>query len=94
MVAAEELVVLIVDIILLIVMKKLENESGTDHPAARIAALVIGVPFLAGFITEIVISGAQILEYLLLIGVNLAFVAYVYSFHVSENANESKVQEQ
>lgn len=86
--AVEDLAVLAADIVMLILMRRLENDGKKDHPAARFAALAVGIPFLAWFIAEIVCNGSQLLAYLLLIGVNIAFVAYVYSFRVSEKANE------
>mgnify|MGYP004686406371 CR=1 FL=1 len=85
-VAVEDLTVLIADIAMLVLMLRLENDGKKDHPAARFATLVVGIPFLTWFIAEIVCNGPQILEYLLLIGVNIAFVAYVYSFRVSDQS--------
>lgn len=73
-----------VDIVLLRLMLQLEKEADRDHPTARLAVLIAGILLLAGCIAEIAFRGAHILQILLGIGFNLAFVAYFYSFRASE----------
>ena len=73
-----------VDILLLRLMLQLEKGADRDHPTARAAVLIAGILLLAGCIAEIVLRGAHILQILLGIGFNLAFVAYFYSFRASE----------
>ena len=73
-----------VDILLLRLMLQLEKEADRDHPTARAAVLIAGILLLAGCIAEILLRGAHILQILLGIGFNLAFVAYFYSFRASE----------
>ena len=73
-----------VDVVLLCVLLRLENDGRKDHPAARAVMLVLGLLLLAGCVAEIVCRGAHILQVLLGIGFNLAFVAYFYSFRAAE----------
>ena len=80
----EALAIGAVDLAMLRLMLRLENDGQNDHPAARITALVAGLLLLAGCIAELVFRGAHILQILLGIGFNLAFVAYFYSFRVPE----------
>ena len=74
----------VIDLVLLRVLLRLENDGKNEHPAVRAAVLVAGLLLLAGCIAEIVLRGAHVLQILLGIGFNLAFVAYVYSFRVPE----------
>ncbi len=74
----------LIDLVLLRVLCRLENDGKREHPAARAAVLVTGLLLLAGCIAEIVLRGAHIMQILLGIGFNLAFVAYFYSFRVPE----------
>ncbi len=80
----EALAVGAVDLAMLRLMLRLENNGQNDHPAARITAFIAGLLLLAGCIAELVLRGAHILQILLGIGFNLAFVAYVYSFRIPE----------
>ncbi len=80
----EALAIGAVDLAMLRLMLRLENDGQNDHPAARITALIAGLLLLAGCIAELVLRGAHILQILLGIGFNLAFVAYVYSFRIPE----------
>lgn len=73
-----------VDILLLRWMLRLEEEADRDHPVERAAALIAAILLLAGCIAEITLRGAHILQILLGIGFNLAFIAYFYSFRASE----------
>lgn len=73
-----------IDLVLLRLMLYLENDGQKEHPTARIATLVAGLLLLTGFIAEIVLRVAHIMQILLGIGFNLAFVAHVYSFRVPE----------
>ena len=82
----EALAVGAIDLAMLRMMLRLENNGQSDHPAARITALIAGLLLLAGCIAELVLRGAHILQILLGIGFNLAFVAYFYSFRVPEQA--------
>ena len=80
----EALAVGAIDLAMLRLMLRLENNGQNDHPAARITAFIAGLLLLAGCIAELVLRGAHILQILLGIGFNLAFVAYVYSFRIPE----------
>ena len=80
----EALAIGAVDLAMLRLMLRLENDGQNDHPAARITALIAGLLLLAGCIAELVLRGAHILQILLGIGFNLAFVSYVYSFRIPE----------
>ena len=82
----EALAIGAVDLAMLRLMLRLENNGQSDHPAARITALIAGLLLLVGCIAELVLRGAHILQILLGIGFNLAFVAYFYSFRVPEQA--------
>lgn len=82
----EALAVGAIDLAMLRLMLRLENNGQSDHPAARITALIAGLLLLVGCIAELVLRGAHILQILLGIGFNLAFVAYFYSFRVPEQA--------
>lgn len=52
--------------------------------ALTIEALAAGVLLLVGCIAEIALRGAHIMQILLGIGFNLAFVAYFFSFRAAE----------
>ena len=80
----EALAAAVIDLVLLRVMLRLENEPGADHPKERRWMLAAGVLLLVGCIAEIALRGAHIMQILLGIGFNLAFVAYVYSFRIPE----------
>ena len=80
----EALAIGAVDLAMLRLMLRLENDGQNDHPAARITALIAGLLLLAGCIAELVLRGAHILQILLGIGFNLAFVAYFFSFRAAE----------
>ena len=80
----EALAVGAIDLAMLRLMLRLENNGQNDHPAARITAFIAGLLLLAGCIAELVLRGAHILQILLGIGFNLSFVAYVYSFRIPE----------
>ena len=69
--------------VLLRVMLRLENEPGADHPKERRWMLAAGVLLLVGCIAEIALRGAHIMQILLGIGFNLAFVAYFFSFRAA-----------
>ena len=79
----EALAIGAVDLAMLRLMLRLENDGQNDHPAARITALIAGLLLLAGCIAELVLRGAHILQILLGIGFNLAFVAYFFSFRAA-----------
>ena len=79
----EALAIGAVDLAMLRLMLRLENDGQSDHPAARITALIAGLLLLAGCIAELVLRGAHILQILLGIGFNLAFVAYFFSFRAA-----------
>lgn len=51
--------------------------------ALTIEALAAGVLLLVGCIAEIALRGAHIMQILLGIGFNLAFVAYFFSFRAA-----------
>jgi len=68
---------------LLRVMLCLENEPGADHPKERRWMLAAGVLLLVGCTAEIALRGAHIMQILLGIGFNLAFVAYFFSFRAA-----------
>ena len=80
----EALAIGAVDLALLRLMLRLENDGQNDHPAARITAFIAGLLLLVGCIAELVLRGAHILQILLGIGFNLAFVAYFFSFRAAE----------
>lgn len=82
----EALAIGAVDLAMLRLMLRLENDGQNDHPAARITAFIAALLLLVGCIAELVLRGAHILQILLGIGFNLAFVAYFYSFRVPEQA--------
>lgn len=74
----------VIDLVLLRVMLRLENAPGADHPKERLWMLAAGVLLLAGCIAEIALRGAHIMQILLGIGFNLAFVTYFFSFRAAE----------
>ena len=74
----EALAAAVIDLVLLRVMLRLENEPGADHPKERRWMLAAGVLLLVGCIAEIALRGAHIMQILLGIGFNLAFVAYFF----------------
>ena len=79
----EALAAAVIDLVLLRVMLRLENEPGADHPKERRWMLAAGVLLLMGCIAEIALRGAHIMQILLGIGFNLAFVAYFFSFRAA-----------
>ena len=84
--AVIDLVLLRVMLLLLRVMLRLEQEPGADYPKERRWMLAAGVLLLVGCIAEIALRGAHIMQILLGIGFNLAFVAYFFSFRAAEQA--------
>lgn len=79
----EALAAAVIDLVLLRVMLRLENEPGADHPKERRWMLAAGVLLLVGCTAEIALRGAHIMQILLGIGFNLAFVAYFFSFRAA-----------
>lgn len=57
----EALAAAVIDLVLLRVMLRLENEPGADHPKERRWMLAAGVLLLMGCIAEIALRGAHII---------------------------------
>ena len=79
----EALAAAVIDLVLLRVMLRLENEPGADHPKERRWMLAAGVLLLVGCPPENAQRGAHINHIRLGIGLQNAVVANFFSFRAA-----------